>query len=61
MLILIVIVMFIVVKGWEYYYYLILFCNLKKMNKLKKNDWICEWMVIKVLFYLVLEIFIRLY
>lgn len=46
MLILIVIVMFIVVKGWENYYYLILFCNLKKMNKLKKNDWICEWMVI---------------
>lgn len=46
MLILIVIVMFIVVKGWEYYYYLILFCNLKKMNKLKKNDWISEWMVI---------------
>lgn len=38
-------VMSTVVKGREYYYHSILFCNLKKMNKLKKNDWTSEWMV----------------
>lgn len=50
-----------VVKGRENYYHSILFCNLKKWINLKKNDWTCEWMVTKVLFYLVLEISTRLY
>lgn len=36
-------VMSTVVKGREYYYHSILFCNLKKMNKLKKK-WLDQWM-----------------
>lgn len=43
--ILIATVMSTVVKGRENYYHSILFCNLKKMNKLKKmigpvNEWL---------------------
>lgn len=58
--ILIATVMSTVVKGRENYYHSILFCNLKKMNKLKKkmigpvNEWLHR-------FYLVLEISKRLY